>query len=257
MQPMLRFALAALLIAGPAWADSTVDALPTVTSPIPFGSSIYVSQGGVDGQLVNTPAQNFGTAFGLFAAPANTVFGNFTNADGPAVPNVVGSCPDTAGNHLNYVSGTGIICGNSAPTPPASLARTFTTGRNPVGSSNTTTGVMAGLAVSITPVGSGRIHIVIVGVETNSAASPSPDGGSARIYYGTGSAPTNGAAITGTAVGSGTSISGGTTLIQSFSLEGWVTGLAIGTPVWIDMSEAAFVGGTATFSAVDVYVEEN
>lgn len=244
------------LVAAPAWADSTVDALPVVTSPIPYGSSIYVSQGGVDSQLVNNPTLNFGTAFGLFAAPANTVFGNFTGSTGLATPNAVVSCPDVAGAHLNYVSGTGITCGTSAPTPPASLARTFTAGLNPTGTASLI-GVMAGLAVAITPVGSGRLHIVITGVMTNSVASPSPDGGSFRIYYGTGSAPANGVALTGTALGAANSISGGTSLIQSFSLEGWVTGLTVGTAVWIDMLEGALGGGTATFSAIDVYVEEN
>lgn len=243
------------LIAAPALADSTVDALPAVTSPIPSGSSIYVSQGGVDSQLVNNPTLNFGTAFGLFAAPANTVFGNFTGSTGLATPNAVVSCPDTGGNHLNYVSGTGITCGTSAPTPPASLARAFTAGLNPTGT--TSAGVMAGLAVAITPVGSGRLHIVITGVLTNNTVAPLVGGGTYRLYYGTGSAPANGVALTGTALGNQNSITANTANTPSFSLEGWVSGLAIGTPVWVDMLEGQFVAGTATFQAIDVYAEEN
>ena len=42
---------------------------------------------------------------------ANTMLGNWTAAPANVVANAMPSCPDNAGNHLNYVSGTGITCG--------------------------------------------------------------------------------------------------------------------------------------------------
>lgn len=255
MQSLLKLIICLLCIS-PARADSTVASLPVATTPLPYGSCIYVSQAGVDRQLCNNPTNNLGTAFGLFSAAANTVFGNFTSSSGTATANAVPQCLDTGGQHLNYVDGSGLVCGTSPPPPPASLARQFCHGLNPTGTTSTV-GVMAGLACAITPAGTGRIHIVITGVETNSTTSPTPNGTQWQIYYGSGTAPTNGATLTGTSVGSANAASGGTQLQQSFSVEGWVTGLTIGTPYWVDSMLQVFGAGTATMSAVDIYIEEN
>jgi hypothetical protein len=46
-------------------------------------------------------------------APPNTVWGNWGAARGLHKDNVIPSCPDTGGQHLNYNSGTGLACGNS------------------------------------------------------------------------------------------------------------------------------------------------
>src|SRR5216684_3716471 len=62
-----------------------------------------------------------------------------------------------------------------------------------------TTGVMMGLATTITPVKSGKLLILVSGDCTDSVIS---DGCSMQIRFGTGTAPTNGAALTGTAAGS-------------------------------------------------------
>ena len=43
----------------------------------------------------------------------NTVLGNFTSGTANVLANPVPSCADTGGNHLNYVSGTGLTCGTS------------------------------------------------------------------------------------------------------------------------------------------------
>jgi len=47
---------------------------------------------------------------------ANTWIGNPTGSTGPATANTLPSCPDTAGKHLNYVSGSGFVCGTTTPT---------------------------------------------------------------------------------------------------------------------------------------------
>lgn len=49
-------------------------------------------------------------------APANTMSGNWTSATADLANNAMPSCADTGGNHLNYVTNTGITCGNSSPS---------------------------------------------------------------------------------------------------------------------------------------------
>lgn len=47
----------------------------------------------------------------LAQSTANTMLGNWTASSANVAANSMPSCPDSAGNHLNYVSGTGITCG--------------------------------------------------------------------------------------------------------------------------------------------------
>lgn len=49
----------------------------------------------------------------LASMSANTVKSNFTGAGASPTDFAMPSCPDTSGNHLNYVSGTGITCGST------------------------------------------------------------------------------------------------------------------------------------------------
>lgn len=49
----------------------------------------------------------------LMQVPANTMLGNWTGSQANAAANAMPSCSDTGGNHLNYVSGTGVTCGTS------------------------------------------------------------------------------------------------------------------------------------------------
>lgn len=49
----------------------------------------------------------------LAQSAANTMLGNWTGSTANVAANAMPSCPDTTGNHLNYVSGTGITCGTS------------------------------------------------------------------------------------------------------------------------------------------------
>lgn len=49
---------------------------------------------------------------------ANSWLGNQTNGSAAAVANSWPSCIDTGGQHLNYVLGTGVICGTSQPGGP-------------------------------------------------------------------------------------------------------------------------------------------
>lgn len=70
---------------------------------------------------------------------ANTMLGNWTGSTANVLANTIPSCSDTGGNHLNYVSGTGITCGTGmgnaitaltgdvTATGPGSVAATLAT----------------------------------------------------------------------------------------------------------------------------------
>ena len=144
--------------------------------------------------------------------------------------------PSTAGNIMTS-DGT-----NWTSTPKATAQAVPA---NPATTTNTT-GVMCGLSGSITTSAatSGRILIIISGYCNNNTAS---DGIKVQIRHGTGAAPTNGAALTGTADGNFTAlINGAQTFTTPFSTQAIVTGLSASTAYWIDLSQAAITGGTAS-----------
>jgi hypothetical protein len=128
---------------------------------------------------------------------------------------------------------------------------------DPAGTTNTT-GVMLGLGATITPQFSGRLMIFINGNLTNSTAAAG-NGAKVQVRYGTGSAPAAGAALTGAPVGSlQQSVLERATAndLQTFCLQVAVTGLAVGTPVWFDLSIAAVVAGTALAKSLNVSAME-
>lgn len=128
---------------------------------------------------------------------------------------------------------------------------------NPTGTTNTS-GLMMGLAGSITPLITGRVLIIITGNLTNSTAAAG-DGAQVRIRYGTGNAPANAGALTGTAVGSAQrSVLERATASdpQTFSCVALVTGLTLSTAVWLDVECAAIVGGTAVLTNVNIVAIE-
>lgn len=130
---------------------------------------------------------------------------------------------------------------------------------NPTGTTSTT-GVMAGLAGAITPRVTGRVLITISGDLTNSAEDA---GASVVIRYGTGTAPTNGSALTGTVVGNlsrgsvtASSTGVGATFFIPFTCHAIVSGLTVGTAIWIDLAQAAVTTGTASISDLSITVFE-
>lgn len=135
---------------------------------------------------------------------------------------------------------------------------TTSNGNNQSGTTSTT-GVMAGLAKTITPLSTGRLLIMIDGQATNSTGD---SGFKFDLRYGTGNPPANGTALTGTQVGgtvTGSSVASGTTtavMISNFSRSGVVTGLTKGTTYWIDIGQYAVTSGTATFSNINVTIIE-
>jgi len=111
---------------------------------------------------------------------------------------------------------------------------------------------MMGLAVTITPAKSTRIWIIIQGSVTNTLAANV----TLNVRYGTGAAPTNGAAATGTTVGTarvytGSSATGKVPFMFSYP----VTGLSISTAYWVDLE---YTAGTAAalLTTVDVILQD-
>lgn len=125
---------------------------------------------------------------------------------------------------------------------------------SPTGTTVTSAAKMLGLGATITPVKSTRILIAITGIAINSTIG---DGANFQIAYGTGGAPSNGAAATGTAVGSVKHFVASTAAGQQGIALLWVvTGLTAGTTYWVDLQFEAVTGGTASIKDVDVVLLE-
>ena len=122
--------------------------------------------------------------------------------------------------------------------------KTFqSTPSNPTGTTSLTA-VMMGLAGSITLQGSGRVLLMLSGDLQNNTTA---DGATVQLSYGTGTAPTNGAALTGTQVGNTESFTALTgVLVVPFAQQAVVSGLTVGTTYWLDAAVKAVTGGTAS-----------
>jgi len=116
-------------------------------------------------------------------------------------------------------------------------------------------GVMMGLAGSITPTRSGKVLVTISGDFDNSTTSNSV---TAQLRTGTGAAPANGAALTGTARGGNQQLTNTVLGVYRtpFSVQAVVTGLVIGTPVWLDLAVAAIGGGTSRVRNISISAVE-
>lgn len=121
---------------------------------------------------------------------------------------------------------------------------------NPTGSSSASQ-IMMGLAGAITPTGSGNVLIVISG-DIQSGVSPA--GCRVQLSYGTGTAPTNGAAVTGTQIG-GNIVQNGASQGSAafpFSVNGIATGLTLSTAYWIDLAVQSTSGGTVAVKNLSI-----
>lgn len=181
----------------------------------------------------------------------NTIVHDGTDLILPQGRNIVTASGDLIGVRAGTGGGWRVLW----HTPAASLATYQATPSNPTGTSNTT-GLMMGLAGAFTPMRTGNCMIIISGDMTNGTAS---SGSKVQIRYGTGTAPANAAALTGTAVGNlvrYVGLTGSTTLEVPFSCNAVVTGLTIGTAIWIDIGLASITSGTASIKDVSISVIE-
>jgi hypothetical protein len=144
-----------------------------------------------------------------------------------------------------------VLSKNSATNYDASWATlstaSFQSGlANPTGTTSAS-GVMMGLAYAITPVRSGKIFVTMCGTFVNNTAAAATV---AQIRYGTGTAPSNGAAPVGTFLVQETGHSAQANYQLPFSMTALISGLTLNQAIWIDACAIATVGGTAYISGV-------
>lgn len=125
---------------------------------------------------------------------------------------------------------------------------------NPALTATLDPGVMMGLGQLITPNRSGKIRVTVYGDAFNSVAT---DGMTMQIRQGTGGAPANGGALAGTVQGNKVSATSATASAKvPFALMAVITGLALGTQIWVDVALGALVGGNASIENLTVILEE-
>lgn len=157
--------------------------------------------------------------------------------------------PSAASYTLIGNGDTGTVTG----TMTVARANNQTNVASPSGTTDTT-GKMMGLAGAITPTYSGNILLIISGDISNGTTG---DGAKVQASWGTGAAPANGDAIGGTQCGSRptfTALTG--VLTVPFTVNCMITGRALATPLWLDVTLAAITAGTASISNISVSATE-
>lgn len=150
---------------------------------------------------------------------------------------------------LSQVDDAGVVTEFAAE--PGSGAIVQSTPVDPAGTATASPGLMMGLAATLTPVTTGRVHITITGTIANATAIA--DGANVQLRTGTGAAPANADAPAGTVAGGLVKYVAATVAEKApFTVCAIVTGLALNTPIWIDVSLGAVTGGTATIKDVSV-----
>lgn len=125
--------------------------------------------------------------------------------------------------------------------------------QNPAGTTSTS-GVMMGLGLSFTPLSSTLAYMQAKGNAANSTAG---DGINIGVRYGTGAAPTNGAACTGSTAGTAQVLTSGTAGQKiGVNTDGYVASMTLGTTYWVDVCVLAITGGTATLTNLDLWARE-
>lgn len=115
------------------------------------------------------------------------------------------------------------------------------------------TGVMMGLAMSFSPLKTGKMLLLFTGDTDNTSAN---DGTLIQIRVGTGAAPANGAALTGTTYGrlirsnNNTALAGGWNIFPVSSHR--YNTFTVGTTYWMDISLATVGGGTARVRDIEI-----
>lgn len=247
---------------------------------LPVGSAgaplLFNGAAGTPTSLTLTNATGLPFA-GLPAGTSDTALGYWgsTVVSATAIPNCTGAITYSTSTHTfgcNASAGTGTVT-SAQLSNGNGINITTTSGANPCvatcnltinqsltnatlqaspsnpASTTSTTAVMAGLGTTchITPVYSGRLRFEF---QANAFNSTSGDITFAQARFGTGTAPTNGAAAAGTTVGSEIGFTSSSGSFQGeLKVGGIVTGLTVGTAVWIDIGYHANTG-TANLTGV-------
>lgn len=128
---------------------------------------------------------------------------------------------------------------------------------NPVGTASATP-VQMGLAVAFTPSLSPTTNCAIkISCQLRISSDTINDGGAVQLSFGTGTAPTNGAAAAGTTSGTiASSNSFAANELQTITLISYIGGLTNGTAYWVDLQLRALTGGTASIQTINMLIEE-
>lgn len=113
-------------------------------------------------------------------------------------------------------------------------------------------GVMMGLAGAITPTSTGNVVFIVTGI-INSGATGNP---TCQLRYGTGTAPTNGAANTGTPVGTVAKEAGIATGSVPFTCTWYASSLTVNTAYWYDLSLVSDGTSNASVTSITMRAEE-
>jgi hypothetical protein len=124
---------------------------------------------------------------------------------------------------------------------------------DPAGTTSSTY-VMMGLGLSITPRMTGTVKLLITGLYSNTGTG---NDNFTVGKYGTGTAPANGAAAAGTSMTTNEKrLSTPTaTYLSDFTYYAEVSGLTLGTTYWFDLAQHV-QGGTGTFTKLSALIEE-
>jgi len=174
---------------------------------------------------------------------------NLSNSAAPSTPGSgVTSVYVNAAKRLSTKDDAGTVIAYASEAPSAAV--TQSSPGNPAGTADLT-GKMMGLAGTITPSSTGRVHITITGTIFNSGGVG--DGANVQLRTGTGSAPANGDALTGTTAGGLVKYVAPTTACKvPFTVCAIVSGLSLAVARWIDVGLAAVTGGTAEVTDLSV-----
>lgn len=214
-----------------------------------------------------TCAPAISSVSGLGANIASALATNIGSPGAPVVFNGAGGTPSsmvgtnitgtasglTAGSLTNIASlltaGRGItLSGTSNATIAATAGGVYQAGPAAPTGTGSGSAVMMGLGCSITPSYSSRFRVIVNGNQSNSIAGAASF---VQIRYGTGTAPTNGAAATGTALGTVSAYNSPSAAYAApFAPGGIVTGATPGVTYWFDLSVFQFGGGIATTASV-------
>lgn len=186
------------------------------------------------------------TATGGSTSATNGVAGTYLRSDGafPMQNATSGQKGVVQVDGTTITASTGVISAVTASTSQKGIVQLGTflsTHPADVTSTSTNTGTftMMGLGgtLAVTPQFSGRVLFSLHGAIND--LSGNAVSVSAKLRYGTGAAPSNGAAETGTQISGTTFFSdtfAGSSTFVSFPMTGFVTGLTTGTAYWFDAS---------------------
>lgn len=226
----------------------------TLTSP-----AVQVKVGNAGATTAETILNNGNVGIGVIAPSSTLELKGSTGAinttplkinQGTLVTTTEGGAIENDGNHLYYTPVSGgprfqldrqyTLLANSNQSSPANPA-----------SSSSSTGVMMGIPIPITPARSGTLMVTISGDMGNANNN---SGGIVQIRYGTGTAPVNGAALIGTPVGGAVrTYETGTFPFSLNSIVGNVTPLTLGVTYWFDLS-LAWRGNAGPVSVKDLSI---